>query len=151
MKKICLFLSIVTLLCCILAVTAFAASERIAWGGQTMLGDPTYAKFNYDENQTTVKLQYDRVGYSYVNAKCVNPEASFTTTIQKRGFLWTWSDKLTANGTINSTNEYGLIADLGDGTYRFLFTPYNTSNQTAGGFLAPINIQEFYSNSNTGS
>ena len=102
MKKVFLILAIVTLLCCMLAIPSFAAYERIDWGPQVILSAATYAKMDGDSSKTTVELQFEKVGYSYIDASCKSESASMTTTIQKSGFLWTWSDKAVVRSTLNS-------------------------------------------------
>ncbi len=149
MKKFCLVLCIITLFTCVFTVTSFAASEKHDWGRQSIYTEAEYATWDNDgEEETTRKMEYDNVGYTYINASCAYSGASFTTTIQKRGFLWIWSDKMVSNGVINSTVEYGQGGDYGSGTYRFLLTPSNTTYPSGNGMgLSPINFQNFYSNS----
>ena len=150
MKKVFLILAIVTLLCCMLAIPSFAAYERIDWGPQVILSAATYAKMDGDSSKTTVELQFEKVGYSYIDASRKSESASMTTTIQKSGFLWTWSDKAVVRSTLNSPGEYGMMGDYGSGTYRFLFTPSNNSHTEGGGIVIdPIQLKTFYSNSRT--
>ena len=84
MKKVFLILAIVTLLCCMLAIPSFAAYERIDWGPQVILSAATYAKMDGDSSKTTDELQFEKVGYSYIDASCKSESASMTTTIQKQ-------------------------------------------------------------------
>ncbi len=115
------------------------------YGIEASYGDVT-AYADMDE-ETEVCHNFDSVGYTYINAVCQCPGADFTTAIQKKGFLGTWSTVITSTGSVmNSSVEYGLGSDSGSGTYRFYLTPRNNNVPPT---LYVITISQFYSDSSS--
>lgn len=151
MKIIGVIISFIVLLSCVFTLVAFAANETTSWGSQWMMNESKLANIDGDENSTTVHHNFDSVGYTYIHASCDKSDATFTTTIQKQGFLGIWSDKITGNAVMNSTAEWGLGGEFGSGKYRFWLNPYNTTVELGNGGIGYyiINIDQFFSKSST--
>lgn len=145
MKKTFLGLSIIVLLFSIFCIAVCAASQEVEWGAQELDGAPKYT-VDHETGATTVYHNFENVGYTYINAQCSDPTASFTTRMDKRNAIGIWDPKLTATGTINSTVEYGLGGNYGNGTYRFYLTPKNSNGDSEGVY---IYIHQFFSKSST--